>query len=40
MMAYVVDLLVGNGAVVLEDVVVAGTRGGHELLERGLAGLD
>ena len=34
--AYVVDLLVSNGAVVLEDVVVGGTSGIDKLLERRL----
>ena len=34
---YVVNLLVGNGAVVLEDVVVGGAAGVDNLLQSGLS---
>lgn len=33
MKVHMVDLLVSNGAIVLQDVVVRGTRGAYELLE-------
>lgn len=38
--AYVRDLLVGNGTIVLEDVVVDGTRGIDNLLQDGLDGIS
>lgn len=37
MIAYVVNLLVSDGAVVLEDVVVLSTSGSDELLDSGLS---
>lgn len=33
MVAYVVNLLVGNSAIVLKDIVISGTCGGNELLD-------
>lgn len=37
---HMVNLLMSNGSVVLQDVVVGGARGSHELLESGLRGRE